>query len=427
MSDDQEKKPSYRPHGRPRIPPGEHGAVRLRALVDRREVKPEDPVPKGAKWRAVASLRLLNGELVRVEAQGKSKTAAQNAFTARCRKLLGPGAVKLNNRSTVGEASEFYLRWLDAEEAKGVKGPTTCDKYRSILHGHVLPALRELELHEVDVGAIEDMLDAVEARGIGAPTRRHIRIVIRDLLQLAVRRKALTTNPARELSQIRGGGRKMPRALTPEERDGLLAKLRADTYAVRSSVTDLVVFMLGTGCRISEALAVRWCDVDLVGVDVGGQLVPVVALGPVVVTVKGQGLVRRERGKTGKDDDAGRLIPLPPFAVDMLALRRPEWATDDDPVFWAQPRRRSHGQRGYRASRNVHRTWRSTRARHGYDWVTPHVFRKTAISEWKRMGLDDLHIADLAGHAKVSMTQDVYFDRNRLHPEAANRVGYDAT
>lgn len=54
----------------------------------------------------------------------------------------------------------------------------------------------------------------------------------------------------------------------------------------------------------------------------------------------------------------------------------------------------------------------------------PHVFRKTAISEWKRMGLMDLHIADLAGHAKVSMTQDVYFDRNRIHPEAAHRVGY---
>jgi integrase len=51
------------------------------------------------------------------------------------------------------------------------------------------------------------------------------------------------------------------------------------------------------------------------------------------------------------------------------------------------------------------------------------VFRKTAISEWKRMGLVDLHIADLAGHAKVSMTQDVYCDRNRLHPEAAHRQG----
>jgi len=145
--------------------------------------------------------------------------------------------------------------------------------------------------------------------------------------------------------------------------------------------------------------------------------VPVVSLGPVGVTVKGQGLVYRPQGKTGKNEQDRRLVPLPPFAVDMLASRRPAWATQGDPVFWSQAR-------GFRASHNVHRTWRATRARHGYDWVTPHVFRKTAISEWNRMGLVDLYIADLAGHAKVSMTQDVYFDRNRLHPEAAHRQGY---
>lgn len=175
--------------------------------------------------------------------------------------------------------------------------------------------------------------------------------------------------------------------------------------------------MLGTGCRISEALAVRWHDVDLVGMDVKGSSVPVVSLGPVVVTVKGQGLAYRPKGKTGKNEQDRRLVPLPPFTVDMLMSRRPAWATLEDPVFWSQAR-------GFRASHNVHRTWRATRARHGYDWVTFHVFRKTAISEWKRMGLVDLHIANLAGHAKVSMTQDVYFDRNRLHPEAANRQGY---
>jgi len=91
----------------------------------------------------------------------------------------------------------------------------------------------------------------------------------------------------------------------------------------RSSITDLVIFMLGTGCRISDALAVRWRDVDLVGVRVDDRLVPVVAIGPVVVTVKGEGLVYRARGKTGKDEQDHRLVPLPSFVVDMLALRQP--------------------------------------------------------------------------------------------------------
>jgi integrase len=210
---------------------------------------------------------------------------------------------------------------------QGREGADHRNRYRGVLQRHVLPTLGNLELHEVNVGVTEDMLDTVAAQGIGAPTRRHIRIVVRDILHIAVRRGALPANPARELRRIRSTGRSLPRALTPEERDHLLAALRADTYAGRSSTTDLVMFMLGTGCRISEALAVRWRDVDLVGVDVKGSSVPVVSLGPVVVTVKGQGLVYRPKGKTGKNEQYRRLVPLPPFTVDMLTSRRPAWAT----------------------------------------------------------------------------------------------------
>ena len=417
-----------KPHGRPRIPPGEHGTIRVRAVVDRHEIPHDQPIPKSAKWRAVSRLRLLNGELVRVEAWGKSKTAAQNAFTTRCRELLGPDAVSLSNRSKFADVVNVYRRWLLEQEADGEKAPTTCDRYRAILDRHVLPALQHLELREITPARLTALLAKVKAAGIGAPTRRHIRIVLRDVFQQAVDRDVLATNPARQLAQIRGGSRKKPRALTPAERDDLLAKLRSDTYAVRSSITDLVIFMLGTGCRISEGLAVRWRDLDLVGVDVAGTPVPVAYLGPVVVNVKGRGLIRRDKGKTGKDDDERRQVPLPPFAVTMLALRRPDDAVDDDPVFPAQlrPSTARPGQpRGYRAACNVQRTWRATRERHGYGWITPHVFRKTAISEWKAMGLVDLHIADLAGHKQVSMTQNVYFGRGTLHPEAANRQGYD--
>lgn len=77
----------------------------MRAIGGRREIPEGQPVPKGAKWRAVASLRLLNGELIRVEAFGRSKIAAQNAFTARCRLLLGPTAGKLTTRSTFAEVA----------------------------------------------------------------------------------------------------------------------------------------------------------------------------------------------------------------------------------------------------------------------------------------------------------------------------------
>lgn len=69
----------------------------------------------GRGERAIA----YRGTLVRVEAFGRPKTAAQNAFTARCRTLLGPTAGKLTNRSTFADVVQAYLRWFESEVTKG--------------------------------------------------------------------------------------------------------------------------------------------------------------------------------------------------------------------------------------------------------------------------------------------------------------------
>jgi integrase len=53
------------------------------------------------------------------------------------------------------------------------------------------------------------------------------------------------------------------RALTDDERTHLLAKIDIDERAVSRDLPDLFRFLMATGCRIGEALAVHWCDVDL--------------------------------------------------------------------------------------------------------------------------------------------------------------------
>jgi integrase len=51
---------------------------------------------------------------------------------------------------------------------------------------------------------------------------------------------------------------KAPRALSTAERIELVAQLRTDAKARRRDLPDLVFFMLATGVRIGEALAVVW-------------------------------------------------------------------------------------------------------------------------------------------------------------------------
>jgi len=53
------------------------------------------------------------------------------------------------------------------------------------------------------------------------------------------------------------------RALSPRGRAALLKQMNADESARRRDLPHQVFFMLATGARIGEALAVVWSDVDL--------------------------------------------------------------------------------------------------------------------------------------------------------------------
>ncbi len=55
----------------------------------------------------------------------------------------------------------------------------------------------------------------------------------------------------------------------------------------------------------------------------------------------------------------------------------------------------------------------------GFDWVSSHTLRKTAITRLDDAGLSARQIADHVGHARPSMTQDVYMGRDVASSAAA--------
>jgi integrase len=54
--------------------------------------------------------------------------------------------------------------------------------------------------------------------------------------------------------------------------------------------------------------------------------------------------------------------------------------------------------------------------------VTSHLFRKTAATILDEAGLSARAVADQLGHARPSMTQDVYLARRILNPRAAEAL-----
>jgi integrase len=75
---------------------------------------------------------------------------------------------------------------------------------------------------------------------------------------------------------------------------------------------------------------------------------------------------------------------------------------------------------GVRNPSNVQRGLRAVLDRiGGYGWVVPHTFRRTVETRLDDAGLSPRKIADHLGHAKPSMTMDVYLGRKVVPAEAA--------
>ena len=68
---------------------------------------------------------------------------------------------------------------------------------------------------------------------------------------------------------------------------------------------------------------------------------------------------------------------------------------------------------------NFGKTWRTVRDGLGVPEVTTHSFRKTVATLIDDEGLSARIGADHLGHAQVSMTQDRYMARGRVHAEVA--------
>ncbi len=233
---------------------------------------------------------------------------------------------------------------------------------------------------------------------------RRARTLLRGALQLAVLNNVLGTNPVRDVQSIRSkAAPKGASALTAEEVRDLLTTLRASEACQQRDLVDPITLLIATGLRRSELLALRWSDFDA-----GAGTIAVTGK---LVRQRGVGLTRIDETKTA----AGRrTIPLQSFAVTVLNDRRKRPYVGQQQVIFAS----SSGT--LRDPENFNTAWRAVRDELGMPDVTSHSFQKTVATLIDDAGLSARIGADHLGHAKVSMTQDRYMSRGRVHNQVAD-------
>jgi integrase len=215
---------------------------------------------------------------------------------------------------------------------------------------------------------------------------------------MAVRSDVIRSNPVAAVKSPRRRVSRASSALPLEDVPSFLHALHTDPEIPRLEIADLFEFMLFTGCRIGEALALRWSHVNLEGYQV--------TFAATVVRISGGGLHLQEQTKT---DSSTRTIGLPPELTDLLLRRHDK--RDWDLVFPSMLGK-------LRDTDNTEADWRANRDRLGFPAVTSQSLRKTAARALDVGGASARAIAEYLGHKKPSMTQDVCMSRT---------VGSDAT
>lgn len=310
---------------------------------------------------------------------------------------IDSGAVLTVAKGTVSEHMEKWLRVMKTQQ----RSARTIEVYEIVVRRHIIPRLGMKRLETLRPVDIQDFITAIAERGShragqeGKPlapvTVNHIGTILKMALQLAVDQGQLARNPAARV--------KLPPA-KPKKRSALNEEQIAVVMEAckTSYLYTLVLICSATGMRRSEALALRWQDIDL---DTGE-----LHIRQSLVETKGS----LEFG-TPKTESSARRLVLPEYCRRALVVHRGKQA---ERRLQMGPIYQDHdlvvtGIDGspIRPSRASCRFGQITKEL-GMKDVTLHVLRHSFASLALQTGANLKTLQTVLGHANSKITLDVY-------------------
>lgn len=320
---------------------------------------------------------------------------------------------RLKSFTGAGTYADWFDRYLDS--LSGVE-PETVAGYRSLHSNYLEPTLGAIPADAVDRTVVAKLVNALAAqphsvhpdRTLSAKTIANAHGLLSSVMSFAVDEGAITSNPCSRTRLPRGPEHEQEdiRFLTHDE----FWRLHDNTL---EHYRPMLVFLVGTGCRWSEASALQVRDVDLAAATVR-----------IVRSWKrrrGDKALPREQ-RTGfvlgppKSPKSRRTITLPPDVVTLLR-----------PLVADQPRT-AFVFRSARLGRPVHRAnfynrvWRPACDAAGLGGPRPwiHDLRHTHASWLIALGIELEVIQERLGHDSYLTTRNLYVHlRPDMHIRAA--------
>lgn len=271
-------------------------------------------------------------------------------------------------------------RWVASR--KQVLKPSAYRSVESSWRIHVEPKWGRRTLASVRHSEIQDWVSQMaQTQGASNVLRAHG--VLAGVFDTAIKDRSLSTNPARDIA--------LPRKT--KKRKAYLSHAQVELLALNSRDPVLIRFLAYTGLRWGEAAGIRVRHLDLARRRIRIEENAVMVNNTVIIGTP----------KSHKH----RAVPIPPFVLDILALRA-QTRNPEDYIFGAgtDPLRLPNSQDGWFAGA----VRRAQKVDPNLPRVTPHDLRHTAASLAVSAGANVKAVQRMLGHASAAMTLDTYSD-----------------
>ncbi|WP_157978302.1 tyrosine-type recombinase/integrase [Nocardia aurea] len=297
-----------------------------------------------------------------------------------------------------------------AKVEKSKLAANTKRRYTEILELHLAPRIGKLTIGECTTQTLEATLEDISDE-VGKPTAKLAKTCLSGMWTLASRYGASAGNIVKLLAAIKVEDKPVV-AWSLDEVHSIRAGLHTDKRALANGIADLVDFLLATGCRIGEAMALRWKHFDL------DSPKPTVLAEGTVIRVKDGGLIVQPHPKGGPNGK--RRLLLPDWAVARLIARRDLLPHQPEDLVFPS------ALGTLRDPRNARKQMKRALDRIGVTDVpqNPHTARKTVgttLSEDADGGQSDIGVAAAQLGNTEEVTRRHYVQRTHRGPDARNR------
>lgn len=299
---------------------------------------------------------------------------------------------------------QYYESWLEEQE-KVVK-PSTIYNYKKSWK-HIKQILGRLKVKDINKTDVQRLQKKVAAISSACAANRCVRL-LKQILNSAIIEEIITRNPCLAVKNLKADKQKAVdtnhRALTHEETKTFLES------AERCHYYTLFKFLLATGCRIGEATALTWFDVNFTKREI--------KISKTVSRIADSEFIVSDSPKT---DSSNRILPITSEVEKILQEQKER----NNMLFGSRCMLVFPNNHGELANHNgvdnsirlvikkinkaAEKAAAETKTTYKpYQSISAHAFRDTFATRCIEQGMNPHTLKALMGHSSLKMTMDLY-------------------